>query len=135
MSLTTFGEVSRLIFGFSRVAVARISGKLISRLCSQKTGSRSKRGLCLNNFLFLARKMNNGLVRNGRNYDNREARNWSGYLSGSSHNHSEKSRLNFLALRGKNELGSKNTLFATSKKNPAYENAVELQIAKNKSRS
>ena len=42
-------------------------------------------------------------VRNSRNCDNRAAGNWSGYLSESSRQtHSEKSRLDFLSLRGNN---------------------------------
>ena len=55
---------------------------------------------------------------NSRNCDNREAGNWSGYLSESSQTHSEKSRLDFLSLPGKTNLKAKTTLFATSKKSP-----------------
>ena len=70
------------------------------------------------NFLFLARKLKNELVRNYRNCNNRETGNWSGYLSESSQTHSEKSRLDFLSLPGKTNLKAKTTLFATSKKSP-----------------
>ena len=50
-------------FRFSRVAVAKISDKLIFQLCSQKTDSWSKiRLLCLMKFLFLPRKLKNELV-------------------------------------------------------------------------
>ena len=42
------------------------------------------------------------VVRNYRNCDSRKSGNWSGYLSVDSQTHSERSRLDFLALRGKN---------------------------------
>ena len=51
---------------------------------------------------FLTTQLKNELVRNYRNCDSREAENWSGYLSKSSQTHSEQSRLDLLALRGKN---------------------------------
>ena len=89
------------------------------QLCSKKNWQLKKRGLCLINFFFLARKLKNELVRNYRNCDSREAGNWSGYLFESSQTHSEKSRLDFLTLRGKNWLGSKKKLCLQPKKSPA----------------
>ena len=59
------------------------------------------------NFFFLARIVKNEQVQNSLNCDNREAGNWSGYLSESSQTHSDKGRLDFLSLQGKNELESK----------------------------
>ena len=56
--------------------------------------------------LFCRKKieLKNELVRDSLDCDCREAENWSGYLSESSQSHSEKSRLDFLSLRGKNKL-------------------------------
>ena len=52
---------------------------------------------------FLTTQLKNELrVLNSRNYDSREAENWYGYLSESSHTHSEKSRHDFLSLQGNN---------------------------------
>ena len=102
MSLTTLGEVPRAVFRFSRVAVERISNKLIFNCVVRKLTLEQKRGLCLINFFFLARKMKNELLRISRNCDNREAGNWSGHLSESSQTYSEKSRLDFLSVRGEN---------------------------------
>ena len=59
---------------------------------------------------FPTRQLKNKLVRNTRNCDPPETENWSGYLSESSQTHSEKTRLDFLSLRGRNELESKKKL-------------------------
>ena len=50
----------------------------------------------------LTTKLKNELDRNSLNSDSREAKNWSGYLSESSQTHSEKSRPDFLSIRGNN---------------------------------
>ena len=57
------------------------------------------------------------LVRNSRSGDSREVGNWPGYLFESGRTYSKKSRLDFIALRGKNWLESskKKTLFCQPK--------------------
>ena len=71
---------------------------------------------------FLTTQLKNEPVRNSRNCYCREAENWSGYLSESSQTHSEKSRLDFLALRGKNWLESKKISVCNHKKKVPHNN-------------
>ena len=65
---------------------------------------------------FLTTQVKNKLVRNRRNCDSRETENQSGHLSESSQTHSEKTRLDFFALRGKNQLESKKISVCNLKK-------------------
>ena len=68
---------------------------------------------------FMTAQLRNELVRNSRNCDSRETENWSGYLSESRQTHSEKSRLDFLTLRGKIYLKEKkNSVCSLKKKVP-----------------
>ena len=57
-----------------------------------------------------------------------EAGNWSGYLYESSKTHSEKSRLDFLALRSKNYLESKKKVcLQPKKKSLAQQTALDVK--------
>ena len=75
---------------------------------------------------FLTTQLKNELVRNSCNFYPREAGNWSGYLSESSQAHSEKSRLDFLASRGKNycNLERKKTHLCSQKKKSRIKNSL-----------
>ena len=84
-------------------------------------------GALFDQLFFLARNLKNELVRNYRNCDNREAGNWSGYLSESGQTHSDKSWLDFPSLRGKTNLKAKKKLFATSKRKPRIQNGPTTQ--------
>ena len=77
-------------------------------------------------FSFLATKWKSEIpvVRKSPDCDNRAARNWSGYLYDSSQTHFEKSRRDFLSLRGKAYLKAKTFMYATSEKIPSKETAL-----------
>ena len=103
----TLGEVPRPVSGVSIVAVAIISDYFILRSSSffnflpRKKVDQTEPPFW-STVSFQTTQLKNERVRNFRNCDSREAENWSGYLSESSQTYSEKSRLDFLALSGKN---------------------------------
>ena len=80
--------------------------------------------------------MKNELARNCRNCYNREAGNWYGYLSVSSQTHSEKSRLDFLSLRGKNysQLESKKKTLKHRITNGLKEEYYEIRMYKTRNK-
>ena len=101
MILATLGEVPRPVSRFSIVAVASISTSSFFDFFLEKNVYQTE-PLLDQLSVFLTTQLKNELIRNSRECDSRKAETWSGYLSECSQTHSEKSRLDFLALRGKN---------------------------------
>ena len=116
MSLTTLGEVPRSVSRFSRVAVAIISDWLFFQWYSQKKWTVDQNVGSVWSTLYSSKKIEKWASPKF-SQDNPEARNWSGYLSESSQTHSDKSRLDFLSLQGKNYLETKKISVCNLKKN------------------
>ena len=119
MSLTTLGEVPRPVSRFSIVAVARISGQLIFQLScwTKKVDQTEPPFLSTVSFLTTHLKMRLSEILATATLEQRKLD--LGTSPRVLKTHSEKRRLDFLALRAKTNLKPKNLCLQPQKKSPA----------------